>query len=493
MTIADMHLTDKNVATMHALLYGKKVDLGVSIENACITVYGDEASVIFRENLPMTAVSVEGDGIRIGSRLLRVDASQYDSEEEALAILEIIAMMAQGVGSSANQESTVVQDPEDDGQSHVNQPVNGHVQDDDDDDDEDDNDDGDGDDDDDDGNQIGLPSPPNTNQSKRLVDIGWELTNWAIANKVEDDPYVDALTSTIDQRGNLTAFATTNPIDLLPMPEARAGAQLRRIARVVTVTRNVLVFVPVLITWWAISEATRAYGRYVDALKQRGSDESTSFLEFWESGGVGVINPALPKFWRITDVAIKDALIIAAIILLTFIAGLIESYANARRQTAETRIEKDRTRVAVATMIALQGNKSVDTESLTDTLAIALNDLGQAARDVNLAAERMEAASVGVSSLTPRVAELSANVGELSNQFSSEVQVSIQALVTAVATLGNTLEGDLQRFMTEVLAGLEEVTEKLRATGTGVEFGTKQLREDLDAIHSRLQGLIQTR
>lgn len=489
MTVADAHIADKNVATMHALLYGKKVDLGVSIENACITVYGDEASVIFRENLPMAAVSVEGDGIRIGSRLLRVDASQYDSEEEALAILEIIAMMAQGVGSTVNQESAEVQDPEDDGQSLVNQPVNGHVQDDDDDDDDDEDDN----DDRDDGNQIGLPSPPSANQSKRLVDIGWELTNWAIANKVEDDPYVDALTSTIDQRGNLTAFATTNPIDLLPMPEARAGAQLRRIARVVTVTRNVLVFVPVLITWWAISEATRAYGRYVGALKERGSAESTSFLEFWESGGVGVINPALPKFWRITDVAIKDAWIIAAIILLTFIAGLIESYANARRQTAETRIEKDRTRVAVATMIALQGNKSVDTESLTDTLAIALNDLGQAARDVNLAAERMEAASVGIGSLTPRVAELSANVGELSNQFSSEVQVSIQALVTAVATLGNTLEGDLQRFMTEVLAGLEEVTEKLRATGTGVEFGTKQLREDLDAIHSRLQGLIQTR
>lgn len=481
MIVADAHIADKNVATMHALLYGKKVDLGVSIENACITVYGDEASAIFRENLPMATVSVEGDGIRIGSRLLRVDASQYDSEEEALAILEIIAMMAQGVGSTVNQESTEVEDPEDDGQSIVNQPVNGHV------------DDDNGDDDGDDGSQIGLPSPPNANQSKRLVDIGWELTNWAIANKVEGDPYVDALTSTIDQRGNLTAFATTSPLDLLPMPEARAGAQMRRIARVVTVTRNVLVFVPVLITWWAISEATAAYGRYVAALKERGTAESTSFLEFWESGGVGVIDPALPKFWRITDVAIKDALIIAAIIFLTFVAGLIESYANARRQTAETRIEKDRTRVAVATMIALQGNKSVDTESLTDTLAIALNDLGQAARDVNLAAERMEAASVGIGSLTPRVAELSANVGELSNQFSSEVQVSIQALVTAVATLGNTLEGDLQRFMTEVLAGLEEVTEKLRATGTGVEFGTKQLREDLDAIHSRLQGLIQTR
>lgn len=486
MTIDQLHLDDKNVVTMHAFLYTKEVEIGISTENQCLTVYGNSGAysgALFRENIPVPNIKVDDDALRIGSKWVRVNTSMYDTREEAIALLNVIAMMA-GDESPASpgrgsEQGDVEPDPAQPASSDApddwssSPPVD----------------------------EIVLPEPePDSGplpsgvaQSKRLTDASWELAQWAIAHRVEDDPYVDALTSTIDNRGNLTAFAATNPLDLLPVPDAKAGSLLSSVARIVTVTRNVLVFAPVLITWWAISEATRAYGRYVDALRQRGSDESTSFLEFWESGGVGIINPPLPKFWRITDVAIKDALIIAVIILLTFVAGLLESIAKGRRERAEAKIDKDRTRIAVATMVALQGNKSVDTESLTDALAIALADLGQAARDVNIAAERMEAASVGVSALTPRVAELSGNVSTLSEQFSSDVQVSIQALIAAVSTLGNTLEGDLQRFMSEVLTGLEEVTERLKTTSVGVEFGTKQLRDDLDAIHARLQGLLNSR
>jgi hypothetical protein len=477
MTIADHHVTDKNIVTMHALLYGKEVELGISTENQVLSVYSSDGTVIFVEAIPAAITSIDEKSFYVGSRKLVVNTERYDSEDEALAILNVVAIMA---GAQQIDEETSEQTqlplPSDVGDIEDNE--------------------GSADPEPGDGNLPHFPAPPAQSavqQSKKLTDIGWDLAQWAIANRVEDDPYVDALTATIDQRGNLTAFATSNPIDLLPMPEVTAGSMLRRIARVITVTRNVLVFLPVLITWWAISRATEAYGRYIEALKERGEGRTTSFLEFWESGGVGVINPELPKFWRITEVAIKDAWIIAIIIGLTFIAGLIESFASAKRQRSESKVEKERTRIAIATMVALQGNKSVDTESLTDTLAIALNDLGQAARDVNLAAERMEAASVGVSSLTPRVAELSENVSNLSDQFSTDVQVSIQALVTAVSALGNTLEGDLQRFMSEVLTGLEEVSEGLKTTMTHVEFGTHQMREDLDAIHARLKGLINSR
>ena len=44
--------------------------------------------------------------------------------------------------------------------------------------------------------------------------------------------------------------------------------------------------------------------------------------------------------------------------------------------------------------------------------------------------------------------------------------------------------------MADVLAGLEEVTERLKTTSVGVEFGTKMLRDDLDAIHQRLSKIV---
>ena len=351
----------------------------------------------------------------------------------------------------------------------------------------------------------GLPEDPPDPDSNLVISarqerVAQEVRNWSQTYRVSDDPYVVALVNGIENRGNLTAFATTNPLDLLPVPVAKSGGKLAVIARFLTVTRNVLVFAPVLLTWLAISRATEAFGRYTEELRDiqadvtEGSDAiQANFLEFWQTGGAGLSVPGfrpLDSFWRLTDVAQLDAIIIALVIALTFIAGLLESRAVSRRTAGEGVIERDRTAIAVTILEGLQGSKSIDTESLEETLAYALSDLAQAARDVNVAAERMETASVGVTALTPRISDLTDEVAKLSGQFSSEVQESIQKLTTAVATLGSSLEGDLQRFMTDVLAGLEDVAEKLKTTAVGVEYGTKQLRDDLDAIHQRLAGVV---
>jgi len=41
-----------------------------------------------------------------------------------------------------------------------------------------------------------------------------------------------------------------------------------------------------------------------------------------------------------------------------------------------------------------------------------------------------------------------------------------------------------------VLVGLDEIREQLGRTSASVEFGTKSLRDDLDAIHGRLTGVM---
>ena len=343
--------------------------------------------------------------------------------------------------------------------------------------------------------------PPNIAQivSGRHVRVAAEVKSWSSRNSVEGDPYVEALVSAIEAGDNLTAFATTNPFDLLPEPEPKRGRFLQRIARVLTIVRNMLVFAPVLLTWLAISRATEGFGRYSEAVRaaqvevssqgEDAPDRALNFLQFWESGGS---DPALPgfepldEFWRITDVATLDALLIAVIIAFTLLANTLESRASGRRAKHARTIERERTRIAVSIMQGLQGSRSIDSETLEETLAVSLSSLSEAARDVNQAAARLEGASVGLGALTPRLADLSDEVSRLSSHFSTDVQQSINSLTNAVATLGSSLEGDLQRFMADVLTGLEEVVDRLKSTSVGVEYGTKQLRDDLDAIHQRL-------
>ena len=320
----------------------------------------------------------------------------------------------------------------------------------------------------------------------RLYQLQEELSRWAARNRVATDPYVTSLGQAIGRRDNLTAFATSNPLDLLPHPDQRAGRNLDMISRLLGMVRNILVFLPVALTWHAINKATTSFGRYA-GLAAEGSPE-LSFLQFWQSGGPPDLSGFTPlgSGWRIAEVASKVVLIIGIVIVLTAIIGALDQIAKSRDATDQRINDTERTTMAIKIMTALQGNKSIDSQTLEETLALVLNDLGEAARDVNLAAARLETSTHGVAALTPKVQELTDHIGQLTSKFSSELQDGITGLTNAVSSLGSTLEGDLQRFMNDVLIGLEDVTDRLKTTSATVEFGTKQLRDDLDAIHQRL-------
>lgn len=335
-------------------------------------------------------------------------------------------------------------------------------------------------------------SPPVDDLSVRHLRVKGDIERWAAENKQEDDPYVVALTSALGNRSNLTAFATSNPLDFLPDPNVTSGLLIERFSRVLAVMRNVLVFVPVLLTWMAIGKAAEAFSRYTEALESGNSETpaQANFLQFWQSGGVDTAGfRPLGEEWRLTRIAGLDAALIGAVVALTLVSSAFGAVASRKRQSAHRRADAGRTKLAVSILEGLQADRSVDSESLEEALAFALNDLGQAARDVNIAAERLEVASAGVGSLTPKVSDLTTEVGKLSDQFSSGVNASIQGLTTAVSSLGSSLDGDLQKFMTDALAGLEDVVENFRKASAGIEFGTRQLRDDLEAIHQRLNDL----
>lgn len=306
------------------------------------------------------------------------------------------------------------------------------------------------------------------------------LGEWAKNWNVDDDPYVTGLVAALGRRDNMTMWASLDPMVMLPEPELRSGSFAKRIARVLTVIRNVLVFVPVALTWLSIQHATEAFGRFLRESNKAGQD--ISFLQFWQSP-----EGFLSDHWRIQDVARLDAIIILFIIAATLIANTLESRARALSASVGREIQKDRTRIGLMIAETLQGNKSASPESITESLALALNDLSQAARDVSLAAARMEAASVGIDSLNPRIENLNERITDLDQRFAGDVVKSVNSLVSSVSTLGVAMGGDMQKFVADVLAGLEEVNDGFKKTFVAVEFGTKQLRDDLDAIHRKLR------
>ena len=139
-----------------------------------------------------------------------------------------------------------------------------------------------------------------------------KLLAWADKYDVTKDGYVRGLYEALTSRKNLQIWASLNPIEYLPMPELKAGLSMANWTRSITVLRNVLIFLPVALTWAAVGEATTAFSTY---LKANGSD-IVNFLDFWQNG-YGVLDDK----WRIATIALLDFLIIMVVIVMTLIAS----------------------------------------------------------------------------------------------------------------------------------------------------------------------------
>jgi len=102
-----------------------------------------------------------------------------------------------------------------------------------------------------------------------------------------------------------------------------AAAAVDRADRV----RNVLVLVPIFLTWFALAESSKAYDRYLAKSPEMVREP---FLLLWQRGFGGEASRFAPSF---SAVALIDAVIIAAMIVLTF-------YAHGRREAREDQIDE---------------------------------------------------------------------------------------------------------------------------------------------------------
>jgi methyl-accepting chemotaxis protein len=327
--------------------------------------------------------------------------------------------------------------------------------------------------------------------STQLGEAQSSLTEWADLWMVTTDPYVMGLSEAVRDNKNMTMWASLDPYERLPMPPSRRGRVASVVAQMLGVVRNVLVFVPVAITWWAIGEATDKFGQYNSGLSV---GDKTNFLDFWQNG-YGVLDD-IKLFGfigvKIQEIAVVDSLIIVAVVALTLLSSAIGQFAHGRSEKDEMKAVVERERIALVLTEALEGKRSASPESIAGSIADVLNDLVDVAREVRGAATQLEQASKGVGDFATQVGELNKNIDELSQrvalQVSGELVKAVDDLGQSVSRFNTSVVGDTSRQMGEVIAGLEAVSEQLERTGSSVEFGVKRLRDDLDAIHNQIAG-----
>ena len=309
-----------------------------------------------------------------------------------------------------------------------------------------------------------------------------QLEGWATKWDCRQDPYVAGLTQAISQRDDLTMWASLSSRDHLPRPSSASRFEvLSLVGRMLTLVRNVLVFVPVAITWYAIGKATEAYGQFTDDFK----GTELNFLQFWQAGEHGG-KQYLSSFWHIGDVARFDALLIALIVILTLVVGAIGAQSDRSERKFDEEVESERLELSFVLANALHGRRSASPESIGESLAEALNDLTQAARDVNDVASRLERATVGVDTLGPKLDVLNQHTDRLVGQSVQSITTSMSALVSSVSQLNSAVSTNVTQVFADATANLEEVSAQFSRIAASMEVGAAQLREDLEHINRQL-------
>lgn len=196
--------------------------------------------------------------------------------------------------------------------------------------------------------------------------LGNSLQSWATLYGVQDDPYVSGLTSAVSARKNLPMWASLDPLEYLPHAQVSTHKKMHTASLIMSVMRNSLVFLPVALTWFAISKATSAFATYT-------ADNSLSvvnFLDFWENG-YGVLD----EKWALSHVATLDFQIILGIIgltiAITFLDRTLKNFRNQAIQEADT----DRIQVALAIATYLFDQQRVTNVTVNQSLARAIRDI----------------------------------------------------------------------------------------------------------------------
>lgn len=313
-----------------------------------------------------------------------------------------------------------------------------------------------------------------------------ELAVWARENGAENDPYVQGLTSAVSQRTDLGMWAAIDPLQVLPEPDAGTPL-LSHIVRWLMVLRNVLVFLPVALTWMAISKATSAYKSWtptVDETPAAGqfATAEKNFLDFW-SNGYG----KLDEFWTIPHIGRLDFQIISVIIVL----ALVISYLNNRAKELDARTlqiyEAQRTDIGIKIKRSLHGKREASPDSIAESLADALADLTQTTRDMAEVAGRLERSSTGVESLTPQMERLNDVAATFATQTSQTVSTAVSSLAASVDKLNTSVTSNLAQVFETAVANLQEAGEQLARTSASLEYGTKLLKDDIEAIRKGLR------
>src|SRR5579884_2321839 len=246
----------------------------------------------------------------------------------------------------------------------------------------------------------------------------------------------EAVEANAAEWANKDIYQIVNPEMIAERYRSRYASFIGNLVAVLELLRNILIFAPIIVTWYGISQATAAYhallGSHPDQVSQ-------PFLYLWEQGFGG----RLPSWLVLSNIGWIDASILAAIFIITIIAFFCARIDNTRKERAALELQENLTHVISGAALSLSSppvqsfhNANTALEEAAKQLLTRTTQVTDGFNDLlNMTSKKMEEMT---QNLANRLDTLANEMGKKFTAISQEITNQLQA--------GNSYLAQLQRF-----------------------------------------------
>jgi len=300
-----------------------------------------------------------------------------------------------------------------------------------------------------------------------------EPSNKAILERLEQDIRSD------NQMDRWAAFALE---DLIRPPYAVASETIAsRWARNLELVRNALLFLPVMLTWFAIDYASSAYNLYISG-EEAGQSEKLSFLQIWldeeRLKSILWFKPTLQT------IAKYDAFLILTLVVLTLVVHVLDQKAEKISRETDLKNDLDLRNVMVDVGLFLHGFRQITPSQLKSGLSEAVNSLARATESIRDTSSGLKDVADAAHLTLAKFADLSTRELEPAAKRIDLIVGSLGVAVDAHTGMGDMVR-NLQRDLGQ---SLEVITKKMDLLGSVLD---SLLSDNTEKLEVAMRGIIQ--
>uniref|UniRef100_UPI0034DFD15F hypothetical protein n=1 Tax=Streptomyces flavofungini TaxID=68200 RepID=UPI0034DFD15F len=272
--------------------------------------------------------------------------------------------------------------------------------------------------------------------------------------------------------------------------------------RLLEAALGVLVFVPLLITWFGLREAVRAYG---ELAKEEPRQATRPFLQLWQSGFGG----HLSSFGRFENVALMAVLLIALLVLLSVWHARVRVRADrdeSAQEAARERVCGELASVLTRTQLLLAPHRSASPQQFGAELTKAAKEMGDlvakaaqnhqalggATAAVGRATDALKSAALALSTEIPKLGSVADRIDTTLHNGTAETAKAGRANAVAagkiagqVKAAGDTVEASLKTLVAaqqSLVARSESVVKATEQASQALVASTGRTSDAVDGM-----------